>query len=461
MEFVISFDMRAPAFGAPAQTLYDAALDQCAWADDLGFDAVGLGEHHASEDGYLPSPVPFAGAIAARTRRILIRPNVLLAPLYEPVKLAEDLAVLQYLSGGRLEVVIGAGYRPYEFGMFGKTREDRKALYLRAFEVLRKAWTGQPFDFEGREVTVTPVPDPPPRLLLGGSHKAVAKRAARIADGYYPPGGENWDIYRAECLALGKPDPGATFKALGPIYTHVSRDPEGDWAKIAPHAAHVVQSYSDWTIEAYGRAAGPFAGGVDTEDLRRSGAYQVLRPEAAVEMIRGLGPDRTFILTPLLGGLDPALAWQGLRLFEEEVWPHVRDLQDDRNLKTAPRARRSTPKEIVARYYAGLNARDADAVFSLYADDARFEVLTQGAFGGEQPASREALRQLFETFRQLDFQVESLVAEGDRISAEVTLRGEWSDGRPYGNRYHNLFVFRDEKIQFFREYPSGVAPSGD
>jgi alkanesulfonate monooxygenase SsuD/methylene tetrahydromethanopterin reductase-like flavin-dependent oxidoreductase (luciferase family) len=212
--------------------------------------------------------------------------------------------------------------------MFGKRREDRKALYMNAFEVLRKAWTGETFEYEGRSVTVTPRPDPPPRLLLGGTHKAVARRAAHIADGFYPPGGENWHIYRAECLELGKPDPGETCKKLGPIFTHVSKTPDADWERIAPHALHCAQSYGEWTIEAYGRAAGPFAAGVDVNDLRASGAYQVLGPEEAIEMIRGLGRDRTFILTPLLGGLDPALSWQGLKLFEREVWPHVRDLRD-------------------------------------------------------------------------------------------------------------------------------------
>ncbi len=327
MEFVISYDMRAPSFGAPARDLYAAALDQCAWADDLGFDVVGLGEHHGSEDGYLPSPIPMAGAIAGCTRRITIRPNVLLAPLYEPLKLAEDLAVLQYLSQGRLEVVIGAGYRPSEFQMFGKRREDRKDLYMRAFEVLRRAWSGEAFEYEGRTVSVTPVPDPPPKLLLGGTHPAVARRAAAIADGFYPPAGENWDIYRLACIELGKPDPGEHFKALGPIFTHVSRDPEADWARIAPHAAHVAKSYADWTVEAYGHAAGPFAEGFDLADLRASGAYRVLRPEDAIEMIRGLGRDRTFILTPLLGGLAPDLSWEGLRLFERAVWPHVCDLK--------------------------------------------------------------------------------------------------------------------------------------
>ena len=108
---------------------------------------------------------------------------------------------------------------------------------------------------------------------------------------------------------------------------HVTNDPDGDWAKIAPHAKHVVESYSKWTTEAYGRPAGPFAKGVKPHDLRKSGSYLCLRPDEAIKLIRELGHDRTFILTPLLGGLDPALAWRGLRLFEREVWPHVRDLQ--------------------------------------------------------------------------------------------------------------------------------------
>ena len=88
-------------------------------------------------------------------------------------------------------------------------------------------------------------------------------------------------------------------------------------------------------------------------------------------------------------------------------------------------------------------------------------MLTRGAFGGEQPASREALQQLFDTFRRLDFRIESLLTDGSQVSAEVSLRAEGADGQPYSNRYHNLFVIQDEKIQFFREYPSGVATSDD
>lgn len=329
MEFVISFDMRAPDFGAPKHDLYNSALDMSAWADAIGFNVVSLGEHHAAPDGYLPSPLPMCAAIAARTKTIKIRPNALLAPLYEPIKLAEDLSVVQLISNGRLQVVIGAGYRPCEFEMFGTAREERKERYLEVFEVLRNAWTGAAFEFRGRKVTIQPQPETPPPLLLGGAHPAVARRAAHIADGFFPPDGSNWDAYRAERLKLGKSDPGANFYRLGPVYTHVTHDVEGAWETLLPHAVHVVESYAAWTVEAYGKAMGPYAAGVDPADVRNSGAYQVLTPEQAVDMINGMTYQSSFILCPLLGGLDPAFAWEGLKLFEQEVWPHVRSRASD------------------------------------------------------------------------------------------------------------------------------------
>lgn len=329
MQFTLSFDLRAPGFGAPAREISAAALDQCAWADDLGFDAVGLGEHHASDDGYLPSPLVFGAAVAARTRHVTIRPSVLLAPFYDPIKLAEDTAVLQLVSGGRLVLGLGAGYRPAEFALFGVRREDRVRRVVETVEVLRRAWTGEPFDFRGRCVRVTPAADPPPPILLGGAHPAVARRAARIADGFFPPQGECWEVYREACRELGKPDPGPCAR-LGPPFLHVARDPDAAWERIAPHAAHVVRSYAAWTEEAFGRAAGPFAAGVDPGALRASGAYPVLTPEQAVAHVRGMAPHGVLLLTPLLGGLDPDLAWESLRLFEREVWPAVRHLRDGR-----------------------------------------------------------------------------------------------------------------------------------
>ena len=102
--FTVRFDMRAPAFGAPTSVLYAAACDMSAWAESHGCIAAVLCEHHGSDDGYLPSPIVLASAIAARTERLLLSLVVIL-PFYEPVRLAEDLAVLDIISGGRVSVV--------------------------------------------------------------------------------------------------------------------------------------------------------------------------------------------------------------------------------------------------------------------------------------------------------------------------------------------------------------------
>lgn len=323
MELVLSYDLRAPSFGAPARELYAAALDQAAWGDELGFDAVGLGEHHGSPDGYDPSPLVVAAAMGARTRRIRLRTAVVLAPLYDPIKLAEDAAVTQLVCGGRLELGLGGGYRPSEFETFGRRLADRWRAVGETIALLRLAWTGEPFDWQGRRCCVTPRPEPPPPILLGGSTPAAARRAARIADGWFPPlEPALWPPYREECLALGKPDPGA-YPAQGPVFLWISKRPDADWARLAPHALHQLRSYSEWTAEAFGRPAGPYAKAIAPETLRQSPAYRVLTPDDALALAAELGPHSVLYLNPLLAGVEPAFAWEMLRLYEREVHPHL------------------------------------------------------------------------------------------------------------------------------------------
>src|SRR5690606_421190 len=109
---VIKYDLRAPAFGASAPALYRAAVEQCSWADRHGFGTVMLAEQHGSDDGYLPSPVALGCAIAAVTEQIRIRVQALIAPFHDPLRLAEDLAVLDLLSAGRAEITAAGGYVP-------------------------------------------------------------------------------------------------------------------------------------------------------------------------------------------------------------------------------------------------------------------------------------------------------------------------------------------------------------
>lgn len=325
MRLHLTYDMRAPRFGAPSTALHAAMLDQVAWADDLGFDAVGLGEHHGSDDGYNPSPLPLAAAIAARTRRIAIQTAIVIAPLYDLPKLAEDAAVVQILSNGRLELGLGAGYRPSEFATFGRRLEDRWRAMGETVAFLRAAWRGEPFRWQGRTCHVTPPPAPrPPPILLGGSSPAAARRAARIADGWFPPlDARLWDPYRDECVRLGRPDPGP-YPAQGPIFLWISEDPDRDWAWLAPHVLHQVDAYARWTEEAFGRPAGPYAAGTTAEALRRSPAYRVLTPEQTLSLVAALGDHAVLYLNPLLAGIDPERAWRMLRLYEDAVHPHVR-----------------------------------------------------------------------------------------------------------------------------------------
>lgn len=323
LQLDITYDMRAPSFGAPARDLYAAALDQVQWADELGFDHVGLGEHHGSPDGYNPSPLVLAAAMGARTRHIRLRTSVLLAPLYDPIKLAEDAAVTQLATNGRLVLGIGGGYRPAEFEMFGRRLEDRWQAIGETIELLRLAWTGEPFEWKERRCHVTPRPEPAPPILLGGGSPAAARRAARIADGWFPPHEPRlWAPYRDECLRLGKPDPG-DYPRPGPIFWWISKQPESDWRRIAPHALHQLRSYSEWTVEAFGEPSGPYAKDMTEETLRRSSAYQVVTPEAALAMVETLGPSCVLFLNPLLAGIDPDFSWEMLRLYEREVHPHL------------------------------------------------------------------------------------------------------------------------------------------
>jgi alkanesulfonate monooxygenase SsuD/methylene tetrahydromethanopterin reductase-like flavin-dependent oxidoreductase (luciferase family) len=254
---------------------------------------------------------------------------VALVPLYDPVKLAEDAAVTQLATGGRLILGVGGGYRPAEFEMFGKQLGDRWQAIGDTIEFLRLAWRGEPFTWRGRRCHVTPAPEPAPPILLGGGSAAAARRAARIADGWFPPLEPRlWQPYRDECLALGKPDPG-TYPKQGPIFLWVSRDPERDRARLAPHVLHQLRSYSQWTIEAFGRASGPYAKDLDEASVWRGGAYQVLTPEETLALAGQLGSHSVFYLNPLLAGIEPKLAQGMLSLYEREVHPHLRRAAGD------------------------------------------------------------------------------------------------------------------------------------
>jgi alkanesulfonate monooxygenase SsuD/methylene tetrahydromethanopterin reductase-like flavin-dependent oxidoreductase (luciferase family) len=318
--FTLAYDMRAPEFGAAPVDLYRAAIQQCTWADRLGFSTVTLMEHHASIDGYLPSPIVLASALAAATERIEIALGLILLPLYHPVRLAEDLAVLDLLAEGRLRIMVGAGYREAEYDQFDLDIRRRPSMMEEGIAVLKQAWTGEPFDWRGRSIRVLPRPyqRPRPQILMGGASPASARRAARIADGYLPVAPRLYDIYLEELDALGKgrpSNPGNLGQAG--IFVHIAEDPERAWSQIAQHALHETNDYAAW---AAGRRGTPYRRFEDANGLRASGMYRIVTPEEAIQTIEQHGE---LGFKPLMGGLDPAIGWECLELFEQKVLPRL------------------------------------------------------------------------------------------------------------------------------------------
>lgn len=322
-KLTLAFDMRAPDLGASPMSLYAAALEQCEWADSLGFTDVQLMEHHASTDGYLPSPIVLGSAVAGVTSRLAIRLCLVLLPLYDPLRVAEDLAVLDLISGGRMRLTVGLGYRQEEYEQFGVDMRRRPSLMEEAVETLKRAWTGEPFEFRGRRVRVLPRPAqrPRPLITMGGASPASARRAARIADAYYPVAPRLYEIYQDELLALGKTPSAAdgdAATASDDVYVFVAEDPEREWALIAPHAAHDTREYASWID---GRRGGRFSFVDDTDQLRTEGNYRVWTPAECIVHARERG---ALVFKPLVGGLDPAVGWRSLQLFADEVLPRLR-----------------------------------------------------------------------------------------------------------------------------------------
>ena len=323
--FTLRFDLRAPAAGAPIRDLYSAALEMTEWGEKNGCVAVILSEHHASPDGYLPAPMVLASALAARTKSLPIQIAALLVPLHDPIELAEQMAVLDIVSGGRVSYVTAIGYRPEEYAMFGRDIKQRGRRMEACLDALKKAWTGEPFEFEGRSVRVTPTPLSPggPALLMGGNSEPAARRAARFGMGLLAEGGDPKieTIYREECAKQGV-EPGMCIVPPAGTVTSafVAEDPDRAWADLGPYLLHDARMYAAWMGDAHTAASKSAAADVDA--LRaENGAYRIFTPEEAVEHVRASG---LLLLQPLCGGLPPEKAWPSLELVASKVMPALR-----------------------------------------------------------------------------------------------------------------------------------------
>ncbi len=322
--YLMRFDMRAPEFGASTQELYAAALEMASFAESRGALAAAVCEHHTMEDGYLPSPLVLATAMAARTETLSIMTAALILPLYDPIRLAEDMVVLDIISGGRVSYVMAVGYRPEEFDHHGADFKRRGRLVEDQLALLLKAKAGEPFEHEGRRIHVTPAPVTPggPAVIWGGGSPPAARRAARFGLDFIAQGGgpDLEGIYADACREQGR-EPG--FCMVPPLdmatTVFVADDLDAAWAEIGPHLLHDVRSYA--AINQGNTHTASLSVATTVDELRAEArTHVIVTVDEALEMIKAGHP---LPLQPLAGGLPPEIAWRYLRNVTDEVMPQL------------------------------------------------------------------------------------------------------------------------------------------
>jgi alkanesulfonate monooxygenase SsuD/methylene tetrahydromethanopterin reductase-like flavin-dependent oxidoreductase (luciferase family) len=330
IHFGLWYDFRNPVrWRQPFERLYGEILDQIAWAENRGFDYVWLSEHHFIDDGYSPALMPIAAAIAARTKRIRISTAVILMPFHNPIRIAEDGATVDVISGGRFELGVAAGYKREEFDAFNIPVKERGGRTDESLEIIRRLWEGERLTFKGRyfalnnvRVTPEPIQRPRPRLWVGGFTRPAMRRAAKYADGLVGnPDRSLYETYVSELGKLGRPlDRMRLAMISGPILP--SNDPDKTWNEAADHVIYQHNLYSRWFREAGDDRMGPEVR--DRSELKQSALLQVAEPETCVKLIRDALSDLpytdflSFFLPP---GLPPRWLEPHLELFASKVIP--------------------------------------------------------------------------------------------------------------------------------------------
>ncbi len=331
LRFGLWYDFRnPPQWPQDPAALYAGILEQIERAEALGWDDVWLSEHHFIFDGYTPSMLPLACAIAARTSRIQIGTSVLLLPLHDPVRVAEDAATVDVMSGGRFQLGVAVGYRHGEFEGFQIPLKERAARMNDAVPIVRRLFAGErittdgPFyRYSGVELHPRPI-QKSPTIWMGGFSPAAVRRAARLGDAFIATGsvGPLIDLYRSELAQRGK-DPDAHEVAAGQSWLLVARDPERRWAEAEEHLLYQTNLYAKWFSEA-GMTIATTAR--SAEDLRKRGVL-IVTPEQACEAIRKYREEHA--ITRLYGwtippGLPPAWSDEHVELMAREVIPAFR-----------------------------------------------------------------------------------------------------------------------------------------
>jgi len=329
MEIGLLFTFRnPPPWARPAADLYRDTMEEIALADRLGFDGIWLAEHHFTDDGWSPSPLTLAAAVAMRTERARIGTFVLLLPQHDPLRVAEAATAVDILSGGRLTLGVGIGYRANEETPVGLSPSDRGSRMDEGLEVLVRCLQQERVDFDGRwhhleDVFMTPRPvqQPRPPILTAGLGPRALERSVRLGcDGLaiHPPR-EAYDRY-VEILERHGQDPSRQrFATI--VLGYAGSSDDGAWETVGPHAGWIWDHYRTWLL-ASGEA-----------DLFSNGARQdfvIGSPQRWIDTIGGMlaanpgVPCHHLVVELVMAGLSHAERKRGIEYFASEVLPGLR-----------------------------------------------------------------------------------------------------------------------------------------
>lgn len=294
---------------------WQAIIEQVRWAEQIGFGSVWVSEHHFVDDAYASSTLTLLAALAVATERMWLGTNVLVLPVHHPLRLAEEALTVDGLSGGRLRLGLGLGYRAADLEPFGVSLRQRRRRFEESFDTLRAACRGEAVD--GMRVSPRPVRDGGPELWIGALSEPAIERAARIGDGFVCVLPEQVATYVDARRRLGLDDGRVT---LGNQWI-VADDPERAWAAVGPHVMYQVNAYIDFGM------FGPIPRLDDPRQVLDMGMYQLLDgPAAANELERQIdsGPVIDCFGWTLFPGEPVDEAAERLEYFARTVIPHVR-----------------------------------------------------------------------------------------------------------------------------------------
>jgi alkanesulfonate monooxygenase SsuD/methylene tetrahydromethanopterin reductase-like flavin-dependent oxidoreductase (luciferase family) len=317
---ILRFNFASPG-GEPGRQgeLLSAALELAQFGDRHGIAAVSVDEHHATGHGWSCNPVMIAGMFLARTANIFASIDCALGPLWNPVRMAEDIALIDAMSRGRLHTTVGLGYREVEYDALGVDFARRGELMDQLLETMLASWT------EGSNVVSGTWTKPHPPLYVGGGVRATVRRAVRFGLPLSLPDHrpDLAEYYTELCREAGQRPfvlmPPAVNRGM--IYLH--EDPERAWAELGEHILWEAVTYGRWS-DGLSRSLMHRPGVQTLAEVQASGRYRFLTPDQLIDEVRASANYGPIVMHPLVGGMPVDEAWKSVTLLTDEVLPALR-----------------------------------------------------------------------------------------------------------------------------------------